>query len=51
MHRWKDNFRIDLRDVQWEVTDWIHVAQNRDQWRDLENMITKSSIKGGELHD
>jgi hypothetical protein len=34
-HRREDNIRMDLRDVGWEDMDWIHLAQNRDQWRVL----------------
>jgi hypothetical protein len=38
-HRWKDNIRIDLREIGWEVVDWIHAAQDRDQWQALVNMV------------
>jgi hypothetical protein len=30
---------MDLRDTGWEDVDWIHVAQDRDQWHALVNMI------------
>jgi hypothetical protein len=30
-HRLED-IRIDLRKIGWEGTDWIHLAQNREQW-------------------
>jgi hypothetical protein len=33
--RWEDIIRIDLREIGWEVVEWIHLAQNRDQWRPL----------------
>jgi hypothetical protein len=36
--RWENNIRIDLREIVWEVVDWIHLAQGRDQWRDFVNM-------------
>jgi hypothetical protein len=29
--RWKDNIRKNLRGIGWEVTDWIHLAQDSDQ--------------------
>jgi len=29
--RWEDNIRMDLREVEWESVDWIHLAQDRDQ--------------------
>jgi hypothetical protein len=28
---WKDNIRMNLREVVWEGVDWIHLAQDRDQ--------------------
>jgi len=32
--RWEDNIRICLREIGWKGVDWIHLAQDRDQWRD-----------------
>jgi len=28
---------MDLREVWWENVDWIHLAQDRDQWRAVVN--------------
>jgi hypothetical protein len=28
--RWEDNIRIDIREVGWEIVDWIHLPQYRD---------------------
>jgi hypothetical protein len=28
---WKDNIRMDLREIGWKVVDWMHLAQNREQ--------------------
>jgi hypothetical protein len=33
-HGWKDNIKMDLKGV-----DWIHVAQNRLQWRAVVNPV------------
>jgi hypothetical protein len=30
-HRWVDNFKMDLREIQWGDTDLICLAQDRDQ--------------------
>jgi hypothetical protein len=38
-HRWKGNVRLDLREIGWEGMDWIHLAQDRDQWRAVVNMV------------
>jgi hypothetical protein len=37
--RWVDNIRMDLREIGWGGTDWIDVAQDRDQWRALVNTV------------
>jgi hypothetical protein len=29
--RWK-YIRMDVREIGWEGADWIHLAQDRDQW-------------------
>jgi hypothetical protein len=29
-NRWEDNNKMDLRDIEMEHVDWIHVAQDRD---------------------
>jgi hypothetical protein len=35
--RWEDNIKIDLRVIGWGSTDWIDLAQDRDQWRAIVN--------------
>jgi hypothetical protein len=37
--RWVDNMRMDLGEMEWDVVDWIDVAQDRDQWRALVNTV------------
>jgi hypothetical protein len=34
-----DNIKMDLREIGWDVMDWIDLAQNRDQWRALVNTV------------
>jgi hypothetical protein len=43
--RWKDNIRMDLREVGWKGVDWIHIYQDRDQWQALVTMVM-ISLKG-----
>jgi len=38
-HRWEDNIRMNLMEIGWEGVDWMHLAQDRDQWQALVNMI------------
>jgi hypothetical protein len=35
--RWKDDIKMDLREVGCGVMDWIELAQDRDRWRALVN--------------
>jgi hypothetical protein len=39
--RWEDNFKMVLREIRvgWGGMDWIHLAQDRDQWRALVNTV------------
>jgi hypothetical protein len=36
---WVDNIQMYLREIGWDGIDWIDLAQNRDQWRALLNMV------------
>jgi hypothetical protein len=38
--RWEDGIRMDLRGVGWGSVDWIQLAQDRDRWQALVNMVT-----------
>jgi len=31
---------MDLKRIVWEVVDWMHVAQDREQWWGLVNTVT-----------
>jgi hypothetical protein len=37
--RWVDNIKIDLREIGWDNMKCIDLAQDRDQWRALVNMV------------
>jgi hypothetical protein len=32
-HRWEDNIKMDLREIGIDGANWIHLAQDRVQWR------------------
>jgi hypothetical protein len=34
-----DNIKIDIREMGWDGMDWIDLAQDREQWRALVNMV------------
>jgi hypothetical protein len=38
-HMWVDNIEMDLRDIGWDGTDRIDLAQDMDQWRALLNTV------------
>jgi hypothetical protein len=38
-HRWKDNIRTCIREIRPEGVDWMHLAQNRHQFRSLVNTM------------
>jgi hypothetical protein len=39
-----DNIKMDLRETGWDGVDWIELAQDRDQWRALVNMVMKFRV-------
>jgi hypothetical protein len=36
---WVDNIRMDLREVRWDGVDWIHLTQDKEQWRAVVNTV------------
>jgi hypothetical protein len=38
-HRWVDNIKMDLVDIGWGGVNWIGLAQCRDKWRALVNVV------------
>jgi hypothetical protein len=45
--RWEDNIKMDLKETGWEGVDCIHVAQDRDRWRALVNMVMNLWVRRG----
>jgi hypothetical protein len=37
--RWEDNIKMDLQEMGCGGMDWIELAQNRDRWRALVNVV------------
>jgi hypothetical protein len=37
--RWVDNIKMNLLEIDWGSMDWIGLAQDRDKWRDLVNVV------------
>jgi hypothetical protein len=38
-HSREDNFKMDLREIGWDVTYWIDLARDTDQWRAVVNTV------------
>jgi hypothetical protein len=43
--RWNDNIRTKLKKIVWKGVDWIHLAQDRHQWRALVNSVMNLGVK------
>jgi hypothetical protein len=37
--KWEDIITTNLREIGWKGVDWIHLAQDRDQWQALVNTV------------
>jgi hypothetical protein len=35
---------MDLREIGWDGVDWIELAQDRDEWRALVNMVMNLQV-------
>jgi hypothetical protein len=42
--RWADNIKMDLREMERVVMDWIDLVQDRDQWRALVNTVMSLQV-------
>jgi hypothetical protein len=38
-HRWEDNIKTDLWEVECGCVDWIGLSQDRDRWRALVSAV------------
>jgi hypothetical protein len=38
-HKWEDNVKIYVKEIDWDVVDWINVAGDRDKWWHVVNMV------------
>ena len=37
--RWEDNIKMDLQEVEFGGMDWMELAQDRDRWWALVNVV------------
>jgi hypothetical protein len=38
-HRWEDNIKMDLQEVEWGCMDWIDMAQDKNRWQAVVNVV------------
>jgi hypothetical protein len=43
--RWEHNIRMNIREIEWETVDWMHLAQARGQWWALVNMVMNHQVR------
>jgi hypothetical protein len=43
-HRWVDNIKMDLREIEWDGMDCIDLAQDREQWRALVSTVMNLQV-------
>jgi hypothetical protein len=43
-YRVKNNIRMDLRQVVWGGVDWMYLAEERHQWRDVVNTVLNLQV-------
>jgi hypothetical protein len=36
---WENRIRMDIRKIGWEVVDWLHLAQDGEEWRSFVNTV------------
>jgi hypothetical protein len=42
--RWEDDIRMDLREREWEIVDWMHLSQDRDHWWAVVNTVKNPRV-------
>jgi hypothetical protein len=42
--RWEGDIKINRKEREWGCMDWINLAQDRDEWRALVNMVMNLQV-------
>jgi hypothetical protein len=43
-HRWQDNIKMDFQEVRLGGMDWTKLAQDRDSWQELVNVVMNLQV-------
>jgi len=46
-HRWENNIKLDLKEIDLEVVDWIDVVQDKDKLLALVSMVINKVVLTG----
>jgi len=38
-HKWEDDIKKYVKEIDWDVMDWINVAQDRNKWWHVVNLV------------
>jgi hypothetical protein len=38
-HKWENNMKMDLREIEFGGVEWLYLAQDRDWWHAVLNMV------------
>jgi hypothetical protein len=41
---WEENIKLYLKEIMYENVDWIHLAQDRNQYQALQNITVKLRV-------
>jgi hypothetical protein len=42
--RWEDNIKMDFKEIGWKGMDWIDLAEDREKWRELLNVVMNLGV-------
>jgi hypothetical protein len=43
-HKWEDGIRMDLGEIGWWGSEWIHLARDRDWWWAVVNAVMNLQV-------
>jgi hypothetical protein len=43
-NRGEDNTEMDLKEIEWEVVDWINLSQDKDKWQAIVTMVMNVGV-------
>jgi len=46
-HRWENNIKLDLKEIDWVVVDWIDMVHDKDKLRALVSMVMNKLVLMG----